>query len=175
MAVLLAALGLGIVAQCAVVWGLVRIAGAVRAREAELAGARALQLLSLLAPSVKATYDDPAAILSWHPIVVTARALFPVECAQLDRAAGSPFPFGPDRIQDAHTRWTADWLTWEQAHNGSFKLKVAEAQAELAAMGTDLARARLDAIEREKLDAYQARYGQYVRMSKALQALMSQK
>jgi hypothetical protein len=32
-------------------------------------------------------------------------------------------------------------------------------------------RAKVDAIEREKLDAYQRRYEEYVRVAKALQAL----
>ena len=34
-------------------------------------------------------------------------------------------------------------------------------------------RARLDAVEREKLDLYQRRYTDYVRVAKALQALLS--
>jgi hypothetical protein len=34
-----------------------------------------------------------------------------------------------------------------------------------------LARARLDAVEREKLELYQRRYEEYVRVSKALQSL----
>jgi hypothetical protein len=32
-------------------------------------------------------------------------------------------------------------------------------------------RAKLDAVEREKLDSYQRRYEEYVRIAKALQAL----
>ena len=36
-----------------------------------------------------------------------------------------------------------------------------------------LLRARLDAVEREKLDRYQRRYAEYVRVAKALQALSS--
>ena len=34
------------------------------------------------------------------------------------------------------------------------------------------ARARLDAIEQEKLELYQRRYAEYVRVAKALQALV---
>jgi hypothetical protein len=34
-------------------------------------------------------------------------------------------------------------------------------------------RARLDAVESEKLDLYQRRYADYVRVAKALQALMA--
>jgi hypothetical protein len=36
-----------------------------------------------------------------------------------------------------------------------------------------MARARLDAIEGEKLDLYQRRYADYVRTAKALQALIA--
>jgi hypothetical protein len=54
-------------------------------------------------------------------------------------------------------------------------MKAAAAQAELLASGgsgTAAARARVDAVEREKLDLYQRRYGEYVRVAKALQALI---
>jgi hypothetical protein len=134
--------------------------------------ARALQLLAMLAPGVAAAGDDPTAILAWQPVAATARSLFPDEFASLDRAAGGSFPFDAGRIQHAHSTWTAGWLAWEQAHEAAFRLKVAEAQSELAAAGTALARARLEAVEREKLALYQTRYAQYIRVAKALQALM---
>jgi hypothetical protein len=44
----------------------------------------------------------------------------------------------------------------------------------LAADGAaGIGRARLDAIEREKLDLYQRRYAEYVRTAKALQTLIT--
>jgi hypothetical protein len=47
------------------------------------------------------------------------------------------------------------------------------AEHELAASnGSPAARARVDAIEREKLDLYQRRYQDYVQVAKALQALI---
>ncbi len=39
------------------------------------------------------------------------------------------FPFGPDQIQNAHARWTADWLAWELVHDTEYKLKAAAAEA----------------------------------------------
>jgi hypothetical protein len=39
--------------------------------------------------------------------------------------------------------------------------------------GSTVARARLEAVEQEKLDLYQRRYQDYVRVAKALQALIS--
>ena len=93
----------------------------------------------------------------------------------LPRSTGPPacgFPFHDEQIHNAHARWTADWLAWEYAHDGAYKLKAAQAEADLEASGgASLARARLDAIEREKLELYQVRYEQYVKVAKALMAL----
>ncbi|HEY6509963.1 MAG TPA: hypothetical protein VIY56_18195, partial [Vicinamibacterales bacterium] len=85
--------------------------------------------------------------------------------------------FSDDDIQRAHDRWTANWLAWERTHDGVYKLKAAEARAALAAAMNDAqaesARARVDDVEREKLEIYQRRYEEYVRIAKALQALKS--
>jgi len=130
--------------------------------------------MALFAPAIAAAGENPRAILAWQPLAVMARKLFPEECAALDRAAGATFPFSADQIQSAHTRWTTDWLAWEQRHDSECKLKVAEIEAALAAPDSAaLRRARLDAAEREKLERYQSRYAEYVRVAKALQALMS--
>jgi hypothetical protein len=138
---------------------------------------RTLQLIQIFGAAEDSTRssfgNDPQTLLAWQPLVATARTLFPEEFAELDRARGSPFPFGSEQIQAAHARWSADWLAWELAHNDAFKLKAARIEAEIAAKGsTPLARAELDAVEREKLDLYQRRYAEYVRVSKALQALV---
>jgi hypothetical protein len=129
---------------------------------------RTLSILSLFGPAVAAVQDDPKALLVWQPIAATVRKLFPNECAALDAAGGSPFPFGPDVIAAAHARWSADWLAWEATHDATYKMKAAVAaqDAESAA-----GRARVEAVEREKLDLYQRRYEEYVRVSKALQKL----
>jgi hypothetical protein len=87
---------------------------------------------------------------------------------------GSAFPFGAERLQAAHARWTAEWLAWERTHDGDYKRKAAAAEQELALSSGSAAieaRARLDDLEREKLELYQRRYEEYVRVSKALQAL----
>ena len=84
------------------------------------------------------------------------------------------FPFSEDALQAAHAQWTADWLAWEGAHDAEYKLKAAEVEHELAASGgAPFIRAKLDAVEREKLDRYQRRYQEYVQVAKALQSLMS--
>ena len=134
---------------------------------------RSLQILAAFAPALDAVGTDPGALLVRHPLARTARQLFPDEFAALDRASGAMFPFGGEIVQAAHTRWTADWLAWERAHDAEFKLKAAEVEHELVEWGgSPIVRARLDAVEREKLDQYQRRYEEYVRVAKALQALM---
>ena len=116
--------------------------------------------------------DDPRTLLVWYPLAKVVRQLFPEECAALDRLSGGPFPFTPDQVESAHARWTADWLAWERTHDADYKMKAAAVEHELAASGgSPVLRAKLDAVEREKLDLYQQHYSNYVRIAKALHAL----
>ena len=157
-----------------VAWAAVRMASELRARQGEAEPSRALQLLTLFAPAIAAARHDPRELLVWHPLATAARKLFPEAFASLDAAAGAPFPFTSEQIQAAHAKWTADWLAWERAHDGEFKLKVAAAEQELAASsGGALERAGLERVEVEKLETYQRRYEEYIRVAKALQALRS--
>ena len=142
-------------------------------RGGSAAADRMATLLTLFAPALIETQRDPRAFLVWQPIARAARQLFPQEFAALDAATGAAFPFPAARIEAAHAQWTADWLAWELAHDAEFKLKAAAAGHDAAAQDTAEARARLDAVEREKLALYQRRYADYVKTAKALQALMS--
>jgi hypothetical protein len=159
----------------AVVWAGWRIGVDLRApRGGGATDDRLAAMLALFAPAFVSTQQDPRAFLVWQPIAKTARQLFPGEFARLDAAAGGTFPFSSDRIEAAHAQWTADWLAWELAHDTEYKLKAAIAEREASAQGGGgIGRARIDAIEREKLDLYQRRYADYVRMAKALQALIA--
>lgn len=135
--------------------------------------ARRLQLLRLFAPGVTAAAEDPRALLTWQPFASTARNLFPDDFADLDRAAGATFPFSREQIEAAHARWSTDWLAWERMHDGEYKLKAAAADEELrASPGSSVLRARVESVEREKLERYQRRYEEYTRVSKALRNLM---
>ena len=155
-------------------WALWQLVLAVREARDRDVGERSLRLMTLFAPGLAAADQDPRALLAWQPLAGTARKLFPEECAALDGAAGTTFPFSTEQIQAAHSRWTADWLVWERAHDSEYKLKVAEIEATLPGpAGSPVGRARLDAVEREKLERYQRRYEEYVRVGKAFQALLT--
>jgi hypothetical protein len=156
----------------AIVWGAMLIAREVRLSRAETSRTRSLELVALFAPGMAAAAADPRALLTWQPLAAAARQMFPESFQLLDQTSGGRFPFSAAQLQAAHAHWTADWLAWEHAHDGEFKLKAAAAEAEIAAPGGGaLARARLDSVEREKLERYQRRYAEYVQVAKALQAL----
>jgi hypothetical protein len=162
-----------LIVAASVAWAARQIASELRAAREEAAHGRTIRLLALFAPGRSAAQTDPRALLVWQPIAAIARRLFPDAAASLDRASGGTFPFTPEQIQAAHAQWTADWLAWERTHDAEYKLKAAQASAELAASGSsDVSRGKVDAIESEKLDLYQRRYAEYVRVSKALQSLL---
>jgi hypothetical protein len=124
-------------------------------------------LLALFSPAAGEAREDPRRLLAWQPAVSVARRLFGPAMARLDEAAGGAFPFSEADARDAHARWTTAWLTWERAHDEESKLKAAAAQARGGAEARDV----VAAIEREKLERYQQRYEEYVRVGKALKAL----
>ena len=169
----MALLGAALIVAGSVVWGAVHIGREIRRSRDAGVRARSLQILAAFAPAFGAAESDPRALLAWQPLARTARQLFPDEVAALDRASGATFPFSPEVVQAAHARWTADWLAWERTHDAEFKLKAAAVEHEIVESGgSPIARARLDAVEREKLDRYQRRYEEYVRVAKRLQAVM---
>ena len=155
------------------VWWVARqVVGELRAARVEASRSRVIVLLELFAPALAAAPSDPRAFLVWQPIASSARQLFPAEFAELDRVSGGTFPFTTGQLEAAHAQWTADWLTWERAHDAEFKLKAAVAEHEVrAGDASPVARAKLDAVELEKLELYQRRYQEYVRIAKALRAL----
>jgi hypothetical protein len=164
-----------LIAACALaaalVWGARLVAGEIAGLASGARQTRQLTLLQMFAPAIAASQGDARALLVWEPLARAARTLFPEDLAALDRATGATFPFSADRIQAAHAQWTADWLAWERSHDAEYKQRAAEAErASAAAPSSDL-RSRIDAIEREKLERYQRRYEEYVRVAKALKLL----
>lgn len=171
------AVAAALIVAVAVYWAAQQIVAEMKAARDEAARTRTMALLQLFAPGVAASASDPRALLVWQPLAASARRMYPSEFAELDRTAGKTFPFSKDQLQTAHAEWTADWLAWELAHDTEYKLKAAELEHELGsttlASAPPMVRARLDAVEREKLDTYQRRYQEYVRVAKALQALIA--
>ena len=163
--------GAAIVAA-AIVWAAIRAAAEIRTLREDRIKARTQHVFATFAPAIGAAAADPQALLVWEPLARTARRLFPAEFAEIDRASGGSFPFGRERIQAAHALWTTEWLAWERAHDAEYKLKAAALGQELAkSEDPALARARLDAVEQEKLALYQRHYEEYVKVARALQAL----
>jgi hypothetical protein len=136
------------------------------------AGVRAM--LALLVPAQIAARRDARELLVWFPVAEASRRLMPDVFRELDAAMGSRFPFTQSDVDEAHARWTADWLAWERSHDVEYKLKLATLETEAGARGegqSAITRARLDAVEQEQLARYQQRYEEYVRVAKALAAL----
>jgi hypothetical protein len=156
----------------AIWWSGQQIAGELRETREQRTRAQTLTIAHMFAPGIAAAQADPKALLVWQALAKASRQLAPDEFAALDRAAGGTFPFTAEQLQSAHAQWTADWLAWERSHDFEYKLKAAAAAEDLAASGgSPAARARLESIEREKLDLYQRHYQEYVRVAKSLQAL----
>jgi hypothetical protein len=160
------------VVSAAIVWAAITVGRQLAADREARTRDRTLRLLAMFAPALSSAAEDARALLVWQPLATAARKLFPQDFAALDQASGGSFPFSASAIEAAHARWSADWLGWERTHDAEYKLKAAQIEAEIVASGpSPLGRARLDAVEREKLELYQRRYEEYVRVSKALQAL----
>jgi hypothetical protein len=132
-------------------------------------------LLATFAPAAAAAQQDPKQLLVWHPLAQTSRKLFPDSFAALDVAAGGAFPFSKEQLRAAHSRWTAEWLAWERAHDAEYAVKTAQVQDEIdrtQGPASPLLRTRLAAIEQQKLERYQQRYEEYIKTAKALAAFV---
>ena len=130
-------------------------------------------LLTTMAPAVARA--EPRELLAWRSAAEGIRELFPEEVATIEARMGDRFPFPRAVVEDVHARWTADWLAWERQHDTECRERVAALTAELNAAARESApavRAKLDALEDEKLQRYQRRYEEYVRVGNGLVALM---
>jgi len=117
---------------------------------------------------------DGRELLGWRRVAGTLRGLLPEAVREIERRTGAPFPFPPQVVEDAHARWTADWLAWERAHDIRFRQRTSALEAELREsgdLGTAAGQARLAALDDEKLQDYQRRYEEYVRVGRELAAL----
>lgn len=160
-----------------ILWSVVALAGAwvllreIRARRREQ---MLNSLLAMFGPVVSRVQVEPSELVAWHSIASTSRALFPDLFRELDFASGHRFPFSRELIEGTHARWTTRWLAWECRHDLEYKQRTSEVEAMLAgALSHDEAnlKAQLTAIEQEKLQRYQERYEEYVRVGKAIAEL----
>jgi len=150
-------------------WWMIRDA---RERRREAALHAALQTFGQAQAAVQ---KDARALLVWQPLAEANRRLFPDAFAALDQATGRRFPFPKETIEHAHAKWTAEWLTWEKAHDEEYRLKAATVEHEMRGLtgeAATLAKARLERVQHEKLELYQQRYEEYIKTAKALQALL---
>ena len=129
-------------------------------------------LLAAVGPAIARA--DGRELLGWRRVAGTFRTLLPETIRALERGTGQPFPFPPEVVEDAHARWTADWLAWEREHDIRFRQRTSALEAELRESGeidTAAGKARLAALDDEKLQDYQRRYEEYVRVGRELTAL----
>jgi hypothetical protein len=132
------------------------------------------QLIATFAPAAAAGQQDPKQIVIWYPLAQASRKLFPDAFKELDAAAGGAFPFTKEQLKAAHSRWTADWLAWERAHDAEYSVKSAQVQDEIdraQGQASALLRTRFAAVEQQKLERYQQRYEEYIKTAKALATL----
>ncbi len=161
-----------LIVAAAIVWAARQVAAADRGRvadDSDLQKPRVLMLLQLFAPAIASACGDPRLLIAWQPIANGARQLYPAEFARLDAAFAGTFPFTAAQIDAAHARWTAEWLAWERAHDAQYKMKAIEIEHQQA--DPAVVRARLDSNEREKLELYQRKYEEYIRVARTLQAM----
>jgi len=144
----------------------------VRRRDAQMLG-----VLALFGPACERAQTDPRVLLAWYPVAAAARRAFPVAFAILEHGGDARFPFSAADLEAAHARWSTDWLDWERRQDAEHRARREAVEAELGGASDETAaplRARLEALEQEKLEQYQRRYEEYVRVSRALKKLSEQ-
>ena len=140
-----------------------------RQRDAQILG-----LLATFGPVAERAQADPRVLLAWYPLASAARQAFPVAFLALEPGGQPRFPFSASDLEAAHARWSTDWLDWERRQDAEHRARREAVEAELERATDEAApplRARLEALEREKLEQYQRRYEEYVRVSRALKKL----
>ena len=130
-----------------------------------------LRLAVTFAPAIANARKNPNAFVAWSGIARRVRKLFPEAFHQLDSAGNGRFPFSRDLIEAVHAQWTTEWLTWERQHDLEYKQRTQSLELEsegLEGRSSEIIRSRIEVIEQEKLQRYQERYEEYVRIGKAI-------
>ena len=140
-----------------------------RRRDAQILG-----LLATFGPAAERAQADPRVLLAWYPLASAARRAFPAAFRTLEPGGEARFPFSAADLEAAHARWSTEWLDWERRQDVEHRARREALEAELGQATDETApplRARLEALEQEKLEQYQRRYEEYVRVSRALKQL----
>lgn len=165
LAAVAAAVGLG-------AFSVVRVLGAKR-RDAQILG-----LLATFGPAAERARSDPRVLVAWHPVAAAARRAFPEAFAALEADGQARFPFDAADVEAAHARCSTEWLDWEKRQDAEHRARRLAVEAELGSAADAAApslRARLEALEREKIERYQRRYEEYVSLSRALKQLSEER
>ena len=158
----------------AIAYGAILVSRALGGRRRD---AQMLEVLALFGPVCERAQTDPRVLLAWYPVAAAARRAFPVAFAILEHGGEARFPFSAADLEAAHARWSTDWLDWERRQDAEYRARREAVEAELGRASDETAaplRARLEALEQEKLEQYQRRYEEYVRVSRALKELSEQ-
>ena len=134
-----------------------------------------LMAVLLTASAAAIARAEPRELLAWQSTAKTVRRLFPDVVAELESKGGESFPIPKKVAEDAHAKWTAEWLAWESHHDVEFRKRTSVLEAELKAGGHEHSpdgHARIAALEDEKLQSYQRRYEEYVQVGKGLTDLL---
>ena len=134
-----------------------------------------LMAVLLTASAAAIARAEPRELLAWQSTAKTVRRLFPDVVAELESKGGESFPIPRKVAEDAHAKWTAEWLAWESQHDAEFRKRTSVLEAELKAGGHEHSpdgHARIAALEDEKLQSYQRRYEEYVQVGKGLTDLL---
>ena len=143
-----------------------------RAREERLV----LEILKLFKTARIDGKADPQSLVAWSELGGISRRLFPSAFERLDRATEGRFPFSDKFIEETHSRWTSEWLSWEQQHDREYKGKAMAIESQLKSVQDqekDVFLQRLDFVNSEKLQTYQSRYEIYVKVGKSIAGLKS--
>ena len=120
-----------------------------------------LMAVLLTASAAAIARAEPRELLAWQSTAKTARRLFPDIVAEIESKGGESFPIPKKVVEDAHAKWTAEWLAWEHHHDADFRKRTSVLEAELQAGGqehTPDGHARIAALEDEKLQSYHKIY-----------------
>ena len=155
----------------AFVFGVFAVVATLRARRRD---EQLFNVCATFGPPLERAQADPRVLLAWYPASCAMRRQFGDAFAALSADPSKPFPWGPADVEAAHARWTATWLEWERHQDAEYRVRTAGIELQLDqadASAIPELKTSLQRLEQEKLERYQRRYEEYVKVSRALAKL----